>query len=238
MITRLYHLVARLLRLLPKTKHITFGQMSATFFVPIYNHYICQDLGDIIARRREPKLYQWLNSIDDHSIYFDVGTSYGQECCLVSSNKTIQVFGFDCGLFQSHFCALNRRLNNNRFTFTFAAIAEKSGQILSLASNSDTHIAKFHKKNVPYEYQVTTLCLDDFSKSNNIMPTHLKIDVDGAEDGVLRGAQNILASNALREIFIEVDRTNEEIIDFVCSFGFKISWKTEKELNLDILFTK
>jgi len=58
MITRLYHLVARLLRLLPKTKHITFGQMSATFFVPIYNHYICQDLGDIIARRREPKLYQ------------------------------------------------------------------------------------------------------------------------------------------------------------------------------------
>ena len=55
------------------------------------------------------------------------------------------------------------------------------------------------------------------------MPTHLKIDVDGAEGGVLRGAQNILASNALREIFIEVDRTNDEIIDFVCSFGFKIS---------------
>jgi hypothetical protein len=107
-----------------------------------------------------------------------------------------------------------------------------------LASNSDTHIAKLHKKNVPYEYQVTTLCLDDFSKSNKIMPTHLKIDVDGAEGGVLRGAQDILASNALREIFIEVDRTNDEIIDFVCSFGSKISWKIEKELNLDILFTK
>ena len=60
-------------------------------------------------------------------------------------NRTIQVFKFDCGLLQSHFCALNRRLNNNRFTFTFAAIAE-IGQILSLASNSDTHIAKFHKR--------------------------------------------------------------------------------------------
>jgi hypothetical protein len=92
MITRLYHLVARLLRLLPKTKHITFGQMSATFFVPIYNHYICQDLGDIIARRREPKLYQWLNSIDDHFIYFDVGTSYGQECCLSIMSLPLPVF--------------------------------------------------------------------------------------------------------------------------------------------------
>ena len=150
----------------------------------------------------------------------------------MSSNRTIQVFGFDCGLFQSHFCALNRRLNNNRFTFTFAAIAEKSGQIVSLASNSDTHIAKFHKKNVPYEYHVTTLFLDDFSKTNKIMPTHLKIDEDGAGDGVLRGAQNILASNALREIFIEVDRKNDEIIDFVCSFSsFKISWKIEKKIE-------
>ena len=54
MITRFYHLVARLLRLLPKSKQNKFGQMSANFFVPIYNHYICQDLGDIIARRREP----------------------------------------------------------------------------------------------------------------------------------------------------------------------------------------
>lgn len=91
---------------------------------------------------------------------------------------------------------------------------------------------------MPHEYKITILSLDDFSKSNKIMPTHLKIDVDGAEGGVLRGAQNILASNALREIFIEVDRTNDEIINFVCSFGFKISWKIEKELNLDILFTK
>jgi len=41
---------------------------------------------------------------------------------------------------------------------------------------------------MPYEYQATTLSLGDFSKSNKIMPTHLKINVDGAEDGVLRGA--------------------------------------------------
>ena len=61
------------------------------------------------------------------------------------------------------------------------------------------------------------------------MPTKLKIDEDGAGDGVLRGAQNILVSNALREIFIEVDRAINEITDFVCSFSFKISWKIEKK---------
>ncbi|MGB0398233.1 MAG: WG repeat-containing protein, partial [Candidatus Puniceispirillaceae bacterium] len=35
-----------------------------------------------------------------------------------------------------------------------------------------------------------------------------------------------------------IDKTGKEIIDFVCSFGFKISWKIEKEMNLDILFSK
>ena len=89
---------------------------------------------------------------------------------------------------------------------------------------------------MPYEYQVTTLFLDDFSKTNKIMPTKLKIDEDGAGDGVLRGAQNILVANALREIFIEVDRAINEITDFVCSFSFKISWKMKKKIQAGILF--
>ncbi|MBL6777477.1 MAG: FkbM family methyltransferase [Alphaproteobacteria bacterium] len=214
--------------------------MSATFFVPINNHYICDDLIDISNQKREPALYSWLNNLDKGSILFDIGTSYGQESSLASSliEKNVTVFGFDCSLYQSHFCALNRRLNGNRFRFIFAAIGAKSGDLITIKANSDTHIPALHKKNVPYEYEVMSLALDDFAVSHNIQPTHLKIDVDGAEFEVLKGAKKILQSPALKEVFIEIDNENIAIIDFMASIGFKSEWQVEKEFNVDILFSK
>jgi FkbM family methyltransferase len=214
--------------------------MSATFFVPINNHYICDDLIDISKHKREPALYSWINNLNAGSVLFDIGTSYGQESSLASSliQKNISVFGFDCSLYQSHFCALNRRLNGSRFRFIFAAVASKSGDLLTIKANSDTHIPALHKKNVPYEYEVMSLALDDFAASQNIQPTHLKIDVDGAEFDVLKGAKKILKSQALKEVFIEIDNENIAIKDYMASLGFTVKWQVEKELNVDILFSK
>ena len=238
MIEKVYHLIGRVLRTLPKTTNIYSGNLSATFFVPIYNHYICDDLADIRSDKREPYLYKWLNEIKKGSVYFDVGTSYGQECCLLSSLDDVKVYGFDCSLNESHLCSLNKKLNNDKFTFTFAVVGKKSGEIVTLTSNSSTHIPRFHKKNVPYTYQAITLSLDDFSKINKVLPTHIKIDVDGAETDVLEGAKNILASEVIKEIFIEIDKSNKQIIKFIESYGFKIKWQIEKDLNFDILFSK
>ena len=70
------------------------------------------------------------------------------------------------------------------------------------------------------------------------MPTHIKIDVDGAELDVLKGAKEILASKIVKEIFIEIDKSNTEAISLLKSFGFNVKWKTEKELNFEMLFSK
>ena len=240
MLLSVYYFLAKMFRFLPKTKKLTLLDMSATFFVPINNHYICDDLIDISKHKREPALYSWINNLNAGSVLFDIGTSYGQESSLASSliQKNISVFGFDCSLYQSHFCALNRRLNGNRFRFIFAAIGSKSGDLLTIKANSDTHIPALHKKNVPYEYEVMSLALDDFAASQNIQPTHLKIDVDGAEFEVLKGAKKILKSPALKEVFIEIDNENIAIKDYMASLGFTVKWQVEKELNVDILFSK
>jgi hypothetical protein len=70
------------------------------------------------------------------------------------------------------------------------------------------------------------------------MPSHLKIDVDGAEVGVLNGAREILASDAIREVFIEVDKDSKAIFDIMESNGFDVSWKLQKTNNVDVLFCK
>ena len=59
--------------------------MEAKFFIPINNHYVSQDLINLAKGKREPKLFDWLNSFENNSVYFDIGTSYGQEVTLVSS---------------------------------------------------------------------------------------------------------------------------------------------------------
>jgi len=103
---------------------------------------------DLARNRREPALYRWLNNLNAGTVLFDIGTSYGQESALASSltDKEIQVVGFDCGLYQSHFCALNKTLNDEKFRFVFAAVSDVSGEMIELMSNSDTHIPELHKK--------------------------------------------------------------------------------------------
>ena len=240
MLLNFYHLLGRITRLFPNSRTLFSHGMQATFFVPVNNHYICEDLKDMENRTREPQLYAWLNALEEGAVFFDVGTSYGQESAFAASphRKGVQVFGFDCSLYQSHFCALNKSLNDGRFRFVFAAIGEKSGELISITANSDTHIPALHKKNVPYEYEVMTLALDDFARTNNVKPTHIKIDVDGAEFDVLKGAKSILASSSIRDVFIEIDRVNLTIIDYMIALGFRVDWTVEKEHNVDVMFTK
>lgn len=240
MLQTLYYHLARLFRLLPKTTNVSWLDMKAIFFVPINNHYVCDDLINISRQQREPALYQWLNDLDNGAVFFDVGTSYGQESVLASSlaDRGIRVFGFDCSLYQSHFCALNRQINNNRFTFTFAAVDEISGKLITITSNSDTHIPALHKKNVPYSYEVMTISLDDFARLNDVMPTHIKIDIDGAEHNVLKGAKHILQSQSIQDVFIEIDHDNPAVIDVMTAYGFAIKWRNDKKHNSEILFTK
>ena len=228
------------MRSFPKHKSFRMMDMSAKFFVPINCHYVTQDLRTIQKGKREPALYQWLNSLDNNAVLFDVGTSYGQEAALASSflDRGVTVVGFDCNLYHSHFCSLNKALNDDRFRFVFAAIGAASGEIITIETNSDTHISHLHKKNVIYSYEVMTLALDDFASAESLYPTHLKIDVDGAEANVLEGASSILANPELKEVFIEIDNENLQIIAKIEKLGFRICWRNKKQRNEDILFKR
>ena len=48
--------------------------------------------------------------------------------------------------------------------------------------------------------QEATLALDDYAASRGLVPKHLKIDVDSAEFGVLKGAEKILANPVLTDV--------------------------------------
>ena len=230
-----YSLIGKLIQLLPKYKKIKIFGLEAVFYIPIYNPYICMDILKLEKGTREPELYKWLNNIKENFIYFDVGTSYGQEVSLLSTKakKTnSKIFGFDCSLSASHFCALNKEINNNNFEFIFAAVSNSSGDIVKIEATSD--INKSHK----YSYQVLTLKLDDFCKTRNIYPTHMKIDIDGAELNIIKGAQELFERQELKEVFLEVNDNYEEIVSLLKKHKFEITWEKTFKRNKCLIFKR
>ncbi len=240
MLARIGHLIGRVIRLLPNVTRLHDSHITAAFYVPLFNHYVSKDLDELRCGRREPNLYRWIEGIPDGSVLFDIGTNYGQESIWASCqrNKTILTIGFDCGLLTSHFCALNRELNNRAFEFVFAAVGSSPGEMVTITTNSDTHVRRLHKKNVPYSYQVPCISLDGYATDSDLSPTHLKIDVDGAEAEVIAGAEELLSGNVLREIFIEIDHVNCGLAERIAEYGFTIAWQNNKSENTEYLFTR
>jgi FkbM family methyltransferase len=234
------HVLGRLFCLLPNTTRIKTANVNAQFFLPIFTHHVGKDLCKLRRGRREPALYDWIESFDDGSVFFDVGTHYGQEVVWASclDDKSITVIGFDCGLLPAHCCAVNRVLNKQAFELVFAAVGDRTGDPITITANSDTHIPRLHRKNVPYSYQVISLALDDFVQHRKLSPTHLKIDVDGHERAVIDGEQSLLSGTTLKEIFIEIDPVNKGLERIIESYGFTAIWENHKPQNSEYLFKK
>ena len=97
-----------------------------------------------------------------------------------------------------------------------------------------------HRGVVKYSYDVMTLKLDDFCKNHNLYPSHIKIDVDGAEFNVIKGAENILKRSELKEIFIEINNDNLEIIEYLKRYRFEIPQPRliKKIMTNDIIITE
>ena len=65
-------------------------------------------------------------------------------------------------------------------------------------------------------------------KQKNI-PTHIKIDVDGAEKLVINGAKVLLSNKTVKDIFIEIDHKNMELKETILNFGFDVVWEKGDE---------
>ena len=63
-------------------------------------------------------------------------------------------------------------------------------------------------------------------------PDYVKIDVDGKEDLVIDGMSDVIRD--IREIMIEIDDINCNLIDKIVSFGFRVhnEWKHSKSSNV------
>ena len=64
--------------------------------------------------------------------------------------------------------------------------------------------------------------INDFVKDFKIESVnHMKVDVDGNEKEILKGAGNVLASNNFKTLMVEADEYDAELFDYLEGFGLK-----------------
>lgn len=203
--------------------------------------------GRLQSCKKEPETIHWLEeTIKPGDVFYDIGANVGAYSLVAAAITETQslIYAFEPGF--SSFSTLNQNIHLNQYSNCIIP--------LQIALNDATTLTNFHYSNIlpgaamhglenpvaeegkPFEpkYTQTVLSytLDDFIKQFSIKePNLIKIDVDGAELRVLKGAENILSKPSLRSLLVELNEEHSiyhPIIEIIQSKNFKLAAKHQR----------
>jgi FkbM family methyltransferase len=150
-----------------------------------------------------------VNFLTPKSIAYDIGGYKGYYSGVMALNGASEVFVFEPfpenAIIIKSMISLNKNLN---IKLVEKAVSDKS-ETLNFNINSDNTMGKLQNSNFENfsvnssQLLVETIKLDDFIESGNPVPSLIKIDVEGAEEFVLKGAINLL-EQFKPTLFIEI----------------------------------
>ena len=193
----------------------------------------------------EPETLKWIDSFDNSAQinFFDIGANIGHFSIYAATiHKNIQVVSFEPSVYNQ--IALMKNVSLNHLNESISIVGNplsQFSQIGSLSLSSDqigAAMNSFEYKNSEINnnlYKMPSISLDSFIKTYDIKPNYIKIDVDGIEDEIIFGSQELLNSNFVKEILIEVDKKSKKSIvisNFLEQKKFKL--KTEHSLNTQL----
>lgn len=190
---------------------------------------------------KEPETIEWINTFSDGDIFWDIGANVGVYT-LYAALRRIKVLSFEPS--SMNYYLLNRNIEINKMDDHISA--------LCIAFNDTTRLDKFWMgntelgaalnnfadavdwKGVPFaasfKQAMIGFNIDDFiMQFNPLFPNHIKIDVDGIENKIIKGAERTLSDKRVKSILIELDsgRTDyyKEVADAIERAGMKLTKK-------------
>ena len=185
---------------------------------------------------KEPETIDWIDDFNDNENFMDIGANIGIYS-LYASKKDHKVVAIEPDALNFALLNLNLRENNlsNKVTAYCLAMHDREkfsslnissyewgGALNSFDRNKDflgNEFQPIHKQGV-YGTSV-----DNFLKDINFSPSHIKIDVDGNENLILKGASETLQSKELLSLLVELDESSQnysESLNLILNKGFKL----------------
>jgi FkbM family methyltransferase len=146
----------------------------------------------------------WLEShLRENDIALDVGAHCGIYSVLMAA-RAAKVIAFEPDPYARAMLARNVELNSKSGVIAVEAFAcsDREGEavLFSRGGNSNSSFARsaVAKPSLPLEkISVSTITLDSYLALHGLSPNCVKIDTEGAEIRILKGASRLLASDAL-----------------------------------------
>ena len=218
-----------------------------TFFTP---NYLTTWLVDDFFRK-EPETIEWIENFEkknDKIIFWDVGANIGLYSIYAAKiHKSIEVISFEPST--NNLRVLSKNIFANKLNskikifqlplsdqeFKFAEF--KESQFNEGAShNCFYYDMDFEGKkiNIKNNYNIMGTSIR-YILDNNILdvPDYIKIDVDGIEHLILKGAGKHLLNTRIKNIQIEINENFKEhfetVVDILSKNGFKLKTKKRNE---------
>lgn len=179
---------------------------------------------------KEPETLEWLDTHGGQGVFFDIGANVGLYSIYHAKRFTSQVFSFEPSVLNLGQLAKNITLNETADRIVIVPIPlTATNQVAPFRMSSlqeggalSSFGADFGHDGQPLvplmQYDMLGLSLD-FMVSSGVVPAPsiMKVDVDGIEHYILRGAENVLRMPTLRSVLIEVDEDFGELADEVAA---------------------
>mgnify|MGYP000135495157 CR=1 FL=1 len=186
----------------------------------------------------EKETNDWIKSFKQSDIFFDVGANVGLYSIMASKLMKIKTYAFEPDLMNARILYENIIKNNvsNLVTILPLALADYNycaDLYLKTVSYGDAlHNLDSKNQNIDSDHEAK-VSIPAFSIDSIISilsldkPTKLKIDVDGIEIRILKGAKEALVT--VDEIIVEWSRSKKdssEILEYLENLGFKLIWES------------
>lgn len=191
---------------------------------------------------KEPETIEWINTMQDGDVLFDIGANVGVYTLYAAINKKVKVKAFEP--LAANYFLINRNIEENGLSDVATAycMALNDQDIISTLHIQNTGfgsaVSSFddpidHNGNrfaAKFQQGMVGMSLDSFiAKFKPDFPTHIKIDVDGIEDKIIKGATKTLADPRLKSVSIELDEKRPDytgaVIADIEAAGFKLDAK-------------
>jgi FkbM family methyltransferase len=187
---------------------------------------------------KEPETLRWIEGFEDETVFWDVGANIGVYSLYAALNPKIRVFSFEPTGVNFFFLLKNVEINKKSNVLPICAALSDSSRYDSLnlphmKLGGSGH--SFGRTTNQYGDEFTVVVrqamishtVDQLVLEYKMpRPNYIKIDVDGLEPEILRGARQTLQDKAVKSVLVEL--TSKEP-------GFRESVVTQmRELGLEL----
>jgi len=193
---------------------------------------------------KEPETVEWIhNFFWDGDVYYDIGANVGAYALVAAKGfkGKVRVYAFEPGFPTFKQLCTNIVLNGCQEYIVPLQVALSDRTSLEVLNYSSLLPGgALHALGAAVDYKgdrfqpavrqpVLAFSLDDLIKYFDLpFPTHIKLDVDGTELSILRGAGNVLSHGTLKSMLIEIlegDQRSKQVMAILESAGLRVHSK-------------